>query len=691
MCRMTATRLDSAATARSPPGPVSSSRTGPVSTVRLSSRVVTSASVTGDKGAVVVEVRAHRSESEPVRPAGNRESAPASALFPAVVPAAAYLVVVLGLSAWSLWFGGAGWPLWLIVWLGVGALIADRTDWFLGIAAGPVLGLFLVTMLLRVTPFLGIGIALPVLVVHLAVGVVVGVLLWRRGVFVPLTRLLRPLREVAVASLSAIAGLAAVLAIVVLPGRWNIAWVTSGDSITSLMFSRYMFGDGGISPERTNPVPVPYSVIAAAMGPGRDGIPPEEYLRHDIGQLAQLWILVLLGSAVLAGAIVVASRGRGSWWFTTPLAVAAGALPLSWFVAGNALQFGFFNAALACFLLLAGWLLFLRAEHHPVWGYAVLTVAITVLLGTWGPVAIVLGSVLLVILFRNRRILTDRSSRPRFAIVVLATAQMVGYALFVTVPDFLREQSALSADGGIFASTSNTAIAVGAALVVIAACAQQHRARSHTFAGVLALVGAGALLVVLFVGLRHAVANPWGYYPAKFAWLLEALAFVVILALVAQLLGSGAKYVAGVRFALTAGGIVLVGSLAWQITPLGPETSEVSPLVTVWRQTGIAASGDALDLAMRFATPGEKNILVGYADPSTDAYVNSWTLQINTSAGTDPIRISAYALDVTKVDDVCTAIERFDGGATIRTRDASLESTLRSRCADQDFSVVLER
>lgn len=649
-------------------------------------------SVAADEGAVVVEVGRPDVESDPAgvvrhHAPGQGQGQGQGPRFTLAV--GAYLLAVVGLATWALWFGGAGWPLWLIVWLGAGALIADRTDWFVGIAAGPVLGLFLVTMLLRITPFIGAGIAVPLLLVHTAIGIGVGILLWRRGALSLLSSVTR-WREIAIACTSALAGLAAVVAIIVVPGRWNIAWVTSGDSITSLMFSRYMFGDGGISPDRTNPVPVPYSVIAAAMAPGRDTIPSDAFLRHDIGQLAQLWILVLLGSAVLAGSIVVASRGRASWWVAAPLAVAAGALPLSWFVAGNALQFGFFNAALACFLLLAGWLVFLRAESHPVWAYVVLTLIITVLLGTWGPVAIVLGAVLLVVLVRNLRVLTDRSSRPRFAIIVAATAQMVGYAVLVTVPDFLREQGALSADGGIFTSTSNTAIAVAAALLVVAACAQLQRARSHVFAGVIALVGAGVLLVILFVYLRHAVANPWGYYPAKFAWLLEALALIAMLALVAQLLGSEVARARTPRFVLAAGGIVLVGSLAWQITPLGPADSDVSPFVTVWRQTGIAASGEAAELAMRFATPGEKNILVGYADPSTDAYVNSWSLQINTTAGTDPIRISAYDLDVTKVDDVCKAIERFDGGATIRTRNAGLEETLRSRCSSQDFSVVVE-
>lgn len=653
--------------------------------------MATGPTAAADEGAVVVEVRRQQTDPGETGTVAHRSNAsPPLALSSGTVLAAAYLVGVVLLAVWALWFGGAGWPLWLAVWLGVGALVAHRTDWFLGIAAGPAVGLFVVTMLLRLTPLLGVGIATPVLIVHLAIGVAVAVLLWRHGVLTLDARLVRPLRQILVASASALAGLVAVFAIVVVPGRWNIAWVTSGDSITSLMFSRYMFGDGGISPERTNPVPVPYSLVAAALAPGRHSIPPEEYLRHDLGQLAQLWILVLLGAAVLAGAVVVASRGTASWWVTTPLALVAGALPLSWFVAGNALQFGFFNAALACFLLLAGWLVYLRAERYPVPAYVVLTLIITVLLGTWGPVAIVLGSVLLVLAGRNLRVLTSRVDVPRFILVIAATAQMVGYALFVTVPDFLREQGALSADGGIFTSTSNTAIAVGAALLVVAACARLQQGRSHVFAGVLALTGAGALLVVVFVLLRHAVPNPWGYYPAKFAWLLEALALVIILALIAQALSVRLDQVRSARVVLVAGGIVLVGSLAWQITPLGPETSAVSPIVEVWRKTGIAASGDAAELAMRFATPGEKNILVGYADPSTDAYVNSWSLQINTTDATDPIRISAYALDVTKIDDVCTAIGRFESGATIRTRNPDLEASLRAECSDQDFSVVLD-
>lgn len=605
-----------------------------------------------------------------------------------LVPVAVFAGLVLALSIWALWFGGAGWPLWLVVWLGVGAVIAGRTDWFTGIAAGPVLGVFVVTMLLRVTPFLSIGIAVPVLVVHLLIGLVTAAAMWREAVFAPMSRLVRPLRDLAIASSSALAALGAVLVIAFVPARWNVSWAMHGDSITSLMFSRYTFSDGGISPERPNPVPVPYSIVAAAMAPGRDALPAADLLRHDVGQFAQMWILIVLGAAVISGTVVVASRGKASWWFAAPLAVTAGALPLTWYVSGNALQFGFFNAVLAYYLLVVGWLLYIRSKDHPVWAYVFLTVTITVLLGTWGPLAIVLGCVLLVVVFRNWRRLVDRTSRLQFVVVIVATAQMVVYALAVTIPDFLREQAALAGDGGIFASTANAAIVVGAVLLVVAACSQQI-AKSHPFAGILAFAGSGALLVIVFVYLRHNVESPWGYYPAKFAWLLQALSLVIILGVVVGLLGVSRRQVRVAKGVLAGGVIALVGALAFQIAPYGAGITALSPVFTVWRQVGIASSGDAAALALEFATPGEKNILVGYSDPGTDAFVNAWSLQINTKSPNDPIRISAYYLDVTDPKSVCEAIERFGEGTTIRTKDASLEQVLRSECPDQDFSVVL--
>lgn len=454
----------------------------------------------------------------------------------------------------------------------------------------------------------------------------------------------------------------------------RLSWTMMGDSVTNLLYARSIVDAGGVAVGGDqNPVPLPSALIAISAWAGRGDTPGADLLRHDLTGFVVVWALLVAATCFTAGLAAAVTVGPGHPRLAAASGALGSALPLTWFVSGYALEFGFFNAHVVLPVLLLCWVVVVGGTRSDAAVLLALMLSTTVMIAAWTPLSLLpaaLGGV--VVLRRRRRLVATRTRRIALG---LGVVQACAGAVLVALPALRSSGGELDADGWVYPLSAW--VVAGASVVAVAVTVVAARRRDPVAAHVAALtvacaIGVGALLLV-----NVGQASVWNYYPLKLAWLSCIIAIVVLVATTVRLLASaGRTTVAG----LVGAAVVLALTIVLPQTPraLGDRPTS-NPLQRV---VGGAAFTDAqTDEILRGADPDRPQIR--WSDGADDEDdVNFWILQMLTPYPTDddPLYRLSYSYRTGNLDDLCEITRLVRPAITIRTDDATLTERLDRAC-----------
>ncbi|WP_157559088.1 hypothetical protein [Nocardioides sp. Soil774] len=496
----------------------------------------------------------------------------------------------------------------------------------------------------------------------------------------------------------------------------KLAWMMNNDSAFNLFTSQHILRDGGVDPEKhPSPAAGISEMVALFTGPGRDGIASADLLEHDLVRAMQL--LVLATSALsFVGAIGVVLAARGGPLVTRfCVAVAVAVLPWTWIMFGQATQFGFWNAIVSSAVLATAWLAFAEADRHPTAASAAQALAGTALLALWAPLLLAPALFGLILVLRHWR---AHMGLRRWALGawLAPVALLAWYFVFVVRPLFTSQGAALGADGAMFPMAKTTVQAILITSAAIGLLAYSGRGRTGE------MLGAAAVLIAGIAGLEYLIAQregapsgPWGYYPAKFGWLIAYLAILVGARAAAAIAmpspteptpgapdrrpGSGRSAAAAIAPIATTVAMLI------QVPPADPRPltaahpvslptpvwspGAILPVLSIAQEHGSSELDPAVATLLKISSPEEKHVLSRFhADPALDAFVNFWLLSQPVVEDNDAVRYYAYFLEPDNPDSFCDLATTWGPGLEVWTKDVQWGRQLERRCQDADWSVV---
>lgn len=566
--------------------------------------------------------------------------------------------------------------------------IGQRTSWPFALAAAMIVELALIALMLRFTPTSGLTLVGGASLMFGILGLVAVVAALRSGVHRVVGR--RELRIVL--PLLCVPALALLGVAMTTVGTGDLEWAMHNDAVWNLVTTRMLIADGGLDAiAHPNASPLTPGLLSIAAAVGRDAILPKDLLRHDVGAFAVFWLIATSMTALL-GALIGARSVHGSARTARVLAAAiVAAIPFTWFVLGFAAQFGFYNATLTLLLLLASWLAWLETRVTPVVGAAVLGLAAVALLATWAPVAAVPFALAVFALGSRVSCLARESFRVReFVFLAVAALPVPVYIVTVTLPDLRRDGAALAVDGGIMPLQPVHVAVIAVVTVVVTALTALHLHHKHPLNGVLIVLSVSAIVGAYLVAQRAGAVHWWGYYPAKFAWLISSMLIVILTAALLSELAStrGRRWTAA---GLTALSVVTPFALMAQVPPTSDRVASVLTPVAIVTNTGVAAGQPGAQRLFDLAEPGVRTMALSYLSASGDAFLNSWLLQLESTSSSDPIRTYSYVLDSRNEVQACDAVHAWAAPVRIVTSDASLPERFGGECTGVDVQFDVRR
>jgi hypothetical protein len=573
--------------------------------------------------------------------------------------------------------------------LGVGTLaLGQRFGWATSVAAAVLCALLGNTIVLRLLPLTGIplGVANTVLSALAAGGALVWLSSRAQTVRLPNATAL----TVAGAALvvPAVTGVVAALTLGLGTGM-RVGWLmgTGTDVVWNTVASRFILHDNGIAPWlNPNPSPLVNGLMASWYAPGRSAA--DEVLRHDVARQSELLILLFLLCSVLAGIVAaraVPARRPVLRWLA---GIFGASLPLTWYLSGFVIRFGFFNVAVAVAILLCVWLIWTDLPEHAPASIGLLLVATTTLLAAWAPLAALsLGLAGVAALAHWRAVLRLRGAAAVW--FLLAAAQLVVYVLLVTVPDLSRDGAALGANGGVPEITPLDVVLVAVLTFAFAAVASVGLTQRHELLGIVVIVFATTVGVAYLALQRRGMVTLWGYYPAKLGWLVSVLLVIVLAA--SLLRWAGHERARGLNtIAVLMTTALVVGLIVAKVPPINRDLAGVFPLLGIGLTPQSATDLARQEVLFAAADAGTKEIYARYSPSADDdGFINYWSLQLSSATSDDPVRAFAYSLDSTGPDAVCAAVTAWGSDVVVVTRDTAFEQKLRAACPDETFRVEL--
>lgn len=572
-------------------------------------------------------------------------------------------------------FGGSPWVLCAATALVVLLVVGQRTSWVQA-AVLTIVGLLaayaFTVRLVQPVP-LDLGTKNAILLLGVAIAGLVVCFVRRDSLRLPPLRRVRPLLlALAPVTLTAIGALVAV----VLSGGTRLAWSMQNDAIWNTMMARFLYADLGAGPAHPNVSPLIPALLAGAFAPGRESIPAGQLLQHDVTRQAELWLLLLLLSGILAGLVAwrafsrYGAVGRGAGTF-----LVAG-LPLTWYYAGYAFQFGFFNATVSLIALLAAWIAWRTAREGRLASVLILSASTIVMLATWAPLGIVTIGLGIGVLVGGRRQWWRSIRGSRLVVLVVSLTTMPVYILAFTLQDLLREGKALGADGGMIAIEPRHVAAAAAVSLAATAWAAFRRGPLRDRAplvGVAIVGGSSAIALAYLVLQRTAQESRWGYYPQKLSWLVVSLLIIVIAVTIVE--------AAPVRRALRLLTVVAAIAVVVVLTALPtPTRTALSASASAFLPAPQLVSPDVTQRLFAASDVSRLTVFAKFGSPGEDSFANGWLIQQYAQSGEDPVRSFAYTVDGTDLDTLCAlaATDRVD--LVIRTRDDQLGPQLKASC-----------
>lgn len=451
------------------------------------------------------------------------------------------------------------------------------------------------------------------------------------------------------------------------------SWVMMGDSANNILFAReIVYGGGILVGASANPVPLPAAAIALAMSAGRSGVPVADLLRHDISAFALVWAILIALTCYLAGAaaaVVIDPTRRAA---VVIASAGISLIPLSWFVTGYPIEYGFFNTHLALPIVFASWIAAISAARNPDIAFASLLGAATLMLAVWSPLVLIPLLLSVFVLVRHRSSLLSARG-PRLAFLVLSVGQLIVYGFVVVLPGLLTQGGFLTGGGGIipFPHALLFAVVGGGAITVVIAMNRKRVVAGQTLAVVIVAgsVGVGALLF-----LSRGQPSPWTYYPTKLSWLV-AIVFIVLSldTLIAAMPKMRILLFGVVAAALSIATFSVLHSIA-RTVPSYPWRDPLPRILTDDFPTGDAVAEQIFALS----DPANPHLLWQSANPA-EGTINFWLLQMradSTSLHRD-LRVYAYGHGNTP-KDLCDIAEAMGPPVVVQTANEALASETAS-------------
>lgn len=599
------------------------------------------------------------------------------------------------------------------------AALSSRVGWAQAIAIAPLILTATFMSLGQIYPDVGVPWVHANTVILALMGLVAVAALARTGGIRPVPT---EGRWLALAALAVPVACVAWLAMVrVTASSHKLAWMMSNDSAFNVFSSRQILLDGGVDPvKHPSPAAGMSEVAAFFTAPGRSGVEGSGLLEHDLERVLQALVLATSALSVLGalGAVLVVRRGH-----VLPriaVAVAVSALPWTWYLFGYAMHYGFWNAIVSSAVLAAAWLAFAERRRHPASASAAQALAGTALLPLWAPLLLAPALFGVVTVIQHRR---EHLALRRWGLIAwLAPVVLLGWYLLFVLRPLLGggDTGALAADGAMLSISRTTIVVVLLSAVAVGLMVHARGERSGELAGPLLVLLAGLIGLDYLVGLRaDAPTGPWGYYPAKFGWLLAFVAFLataraavaIVLPMTPQ-----AREAIGARSRLTAVGrgtaaalapVLAVSVLVAQVPPADPRpataeypapvpapdwrAASIWPLLSIAQEDGASVMDPAVDTLLELSSPGEKYVLTRYLDDvSEDALVNFWLLSQPIVRDRNDVRQYAYFLEMDNPESLCNLALTWGPGLQVLTRDRAWGRRIERSCPDAGLEVVVQ-
>jgi hypothetical protein len=481
------------------------------------------------------------------------------------------------------------------------------------------------------------------------------------------------------------------------PGTSRFGWAMNGDALNNLYYAINIGQDHGVAfGARGNPVPLPASIVAVALGAGSPSSnTAEASLFHQLSSFTLAWTILLAVTCTAIG-VVAASVVAPQLTRTVAVVSALGSLlPLTWFVAGLTIQWGYFNVSVILPIAFASWLVFLASRAHPIAALTALTALATLALATWTPMAFIVAALGVVVVVRNAG--TLRALRGwRLAIVLAGMLQAAAFVVFETLPTLFAQDTILATLGVGFPNLWWTG-PIAVVLVVATLLAVRNRTALPVVAGAVGVLVGSAVASGVLLYFARAESDPFdSYYPKKLIWTL-----LVVLSVIALSFAIG--IIAGrVRLRVITG-VVVLALFASIVLPPGtwPEMAQRQPVARILgdfvRHRGETTVNDILKLT----TARRSNILWLSGDPD-EPIVNEWLLLDDggfvhaNKHLTAPLALpyflyrSSGRYEDTHIETLCGILPYMDKHSTVYTADHKVAAELRATCPDVMPRVVFD-
>ena len=483
-----------------------------------------------------------------------------------------------------------------------------------------------------------------------------------------------------------------------LTNGFHLAWAMKNDAVWTTVMARLALQDGGINPAvRALSSPLTSGLLAQSMSFGRGEVDPGFLLRHDLVRNGEVWIGLLFIASSLASWIAVKHLKNQPSIYVWASGLVAGAIPLSWYVAGFSFQLGFYNAALPLIGLLIMWLAWNNGASAPKESVALLSLSSLILLSSWVPLASLSFVLTIIVLIRKRTLFYSEILKFRSLAWILILIAPFIYLLVVSLPDYLREGKALSSDGGMISISPANLAAIATVAILVTALKYLTTKQQNPLIGVVSISVTSFVACAFLVYQRLGKEDLWGYYPAKLGWLISILFIIII---VTEIFSWPSLSVSGkLAKVMTLTLAVFVSTaLMIQVPPSGLLNNFPNglirgffPLTMTLLPFDKGVEDQAADKVLSLSNPTQKNVVFrSEQNESLELFINGWLLQLQTEKAENPIREFAYLLDGTTPSMLCGVEELWGPGVVVHTTNPELDTILESTCTGVKPRVTLE-
>jgi hypothetical protein len=482
-----------------------------------------------------------------------------------------------------------------------------------------------------------------------------------------------------------------------LPGASRFGWAMNGDALNNLYYASVISHDHGIAlGAAENPVPLPAALIAVASGAGSPSSPgASAALEHELSAFTLVWVILLALTCLGIGVVIASLIPRTSLHSVALVSGLSSLLPLTWFVAGLTIQWGYFNVSVLLPILLGAWLIYLGSDRHPVAALAALLVLSTVILAVWTPLVLLIAALGTALVIRRRESFRRLRGAP-LAGVIVGFALALAFIGVATIPTLASQAIALAASGSGYLGFPNLwwPVPLILVLVVVTLLLARRRTSAPVVSGGSAVIVGAALatgLVLAFAGSNGFDA----YYPKKLAWILIVLFGAIALSFVF------AAITGRVRNSLLAV-IVVLALFAATVLPPGtwPELLQRQPIARITGDYVRHEGESTVREIFALANSAHPTILWQSGDPD-EPIINEWLLlthgglvhgnkKLIATIGGEYFfyRGSGRYVDP-NVATLCQTLRQLPGTPTVITSERTLSSRLTSECPTVSARVVV--